>query len=79
MATAVYPGSFDPVTKGHSRQRGTRSPAGSEPSQALRASSPEGGAKGMMGALLASPFERLPPGRGKMSRSDKKGTRCHRR
>ena len=29
---------------GASRQRGTRSPAGSEPSQALRASSPEGGA-----------------------------------
>ena len=37
---------------GASRQRGN------EPSQALRASSPEGGAKGMTGALLASPSGR---------------------
>ena len=32
-----------------------------EPSQALRASSPEGRAKTVEGTLLASPFERLPP------------------
>ena len=57
----------------HSRQRGTRSPAGSEPSQALRASSPEGGAKGMMGVLLASPFERLPPVGGRCRAATKRG------
>ena len=58
---------------GASRQRGTRSPAGSEPSQALRASSPEGGAKGMMGVLLASPFERLPPVGGRCRIATKRG------
>ena len=40
---------------------GAGSLLGNEPSQALRASSPEGRAKTVEGALLASPFERLPP------------------
>ena len=40
---------------------GAGSLLGNEPSQALRASSPEGRAKTVEGTLLASPFERLPP------------------
>ena len=52
---------------GASRQRGN------EPSQALRASSPEGGAKGMTGALLVSPFERRPPAGGRCRVATKRG------
>ena len=40
---------------------GAGSLLGNEPSQALRASSPEGRAKTVEGTFLASPFERLPP------------------
>ena len=37
------------------------------------ASSPKGGAKSLTGTFLASPFDRLPPRRGKMSRERQKG------
>ena len=52
---------------GASRQRGN------EPSQALRASSPEGRAKAVEGALLASPFERRPPAGGRCRVATKRG------
>ena len=44
-----------------------------EPSQALRASSPEGRAKTVEGTLLASPFERLPPVGGRCRAATKRG------
>ena len=44
-----------------------------EPSQALRASSPEGRAKTVKGTLLASPFERLPPVGGRCRAATKRG------
>ena len=44
-----------------------------EPSQALRASSPEGRSKTVEGTLLASPFERLPPVGGRCRAATKRG------
>ena len=46
---------------------------GNEPSQALRASSPEGRAKTVEGVFLASPFERLPPVGGRCRTATKRG------
>ena len=46
---------------------------GNEPSQALRASSPEGRAKTVEGVFLASPFERLPPVGGRCRAATKRG------
>ena len=52
---------------------GAGSLLGNEPSQALRASSPEGRAKTVEGTLLASPFERLPPVGGRCRAATKRG------
>ena len=52
---------------------GAGSLLGNEPSQALRASSPEGRAKTVEGVFLASPFERLPPVGGRCRAATKRG------
>ena len=53
--------------------RGASRQLGNEPSQALRASSPEGRAKTVEGVFLASPFERLPPVGGRCRAATKRG------
>ena len=53
--------------------RGASRQLGNEPSQALRASSPEGSAKTVEGVFLASPFERLPPVGGRCRAATKRG------
>ena len=53
--------------------RGASRQLGNEPSQALRASSPEGRAKTVEGVFLASPFERLSPVGGRCRAATKRG------
>ena len=53
--------------------RGASRQLGNKPSQALRASSPEGRAKTVEGVFLASPFERLPPVGGRCRAATKRG------
>ena len=53
--------------------RGASRQLGNEPSQALRASTPEGRAKTVEGVFLASPFERLPPVGGRCRAATKGG------
>ena len=61
------------VATANDRLAGAGSLLGNEPSQALRASSPEGRAKTVEGTLLASPFERLPPVGGRCRAATKRG------